>query len=117
MAIVSLLNQLSRTGTVTTGSFNVPANVTGRYWLRTNMAAGNLTNTAFGLSVVIEYSADSGQTWNLFCAFVWQGVTTPRKGTGNPGCVVDPTPLAGMRVRATITLLQATTIGFDLETL
>ena len=115
MPIQSWLARANRTGTFTTSARTVPSNLTGIYWVRTNVLASQLTDTTRNFSVTIEITEDGGQTWRVYMVLEWVGCPI-WKGGGNPGWVLDASELAGKTIRVTITVSRQTNIGMDIET-
>lgn len=117
MAIITLLSRTNRSGTVVSAGVNVPADVTGRYWLRTNILNTQIVDPTRSITINVEFSTDGGINWLPWCSMAWTGSATIWKGTGNPGCVFDPSVLRGFQIRAAITMSRTSSVGLVLETL
>lgn len=115
MAVQSWLARANRTGSFTTNSFNVPANQTGIFWVRTNVLGSQITDATRNLTLTVEVSTNGEQTWSPYISLTWIGGLI-QKGTGNCGFVVDSAELAGKTIRATVTVSRQTNIGLNIET-
>lgn len=110
MAQTIVLDQRQRQGTHTSASVVVPVGVSS-ITITTDIAPADLNSTK-QVRLLIEHSADDGQTWQAVSGFAWTGPTTV-----SPALSFALTDYIGQRLRAVLDIPDQLRVGVVVDIL
>ena len=123
MTTAILMPQAVRSGSFFSPSALVAASQAGKFYITASMLPADMSSSSNSMALTIQYSTNSGLTYQDYCGCIWTGGASNMFKTGwavsqlaAPGVGSNIEPLAGQRLRALINLPVGVTTGFVITT-
>lgn len=119
MAIISVVQSRKRRGAVTSPVWAIPANLTGRFTVSTDILLADLLNPAASVHLRAMVSPDGVSGWQEYAGFDWVGgprVDRLGNPAGNPSFSINGAEIAGKFLQLVAEAPTQITIGLNLET-